>query len=44
MNSVVTDIDRSLELPIRTGAGRPSPIRDIGAVSDSTVFRPRMPQ
>jgi len=36
MNSVVTDYDDLLELPIRTGAGPPVSIRDIGAVSDST--------
>src|SRR3984893_2276926 len=36
MNSVVTDIHDLLELPIRTGAGPPVSIRDIGTVSDST--------
>src|SRR4026209_147158 len=36
MNSVVTDIDDLLELPIRTGAGPPVSIRDIGTVSDGT--------
>jgi multidrug efflux pump subunit AcrB len=36
MNSVVTDINDLLELPIRTGAGPPVSIRDIGTVSDST--------
>src|SRR5579864_7951334 len=34
LNSVVTDIDDLLELPIRTGAGPPVSIRDIGTVSD----------
>jgi multidrug efflux pump subunit AcrB len=36
MNSVVGPIDDLLELPIRTGAGTPVFIRDIGSVSDST--------
>src|SRR5207344_2671954 len=36
MNSVVSNIDDLLELPIRTGAGPPVSIRDIGSVSDST--------
>jgi multidrug efflux pump subunit AcrB len=36
MNSVVASIDDLLELPIRTGAGPPVSIRDIGTVSDST--------
>jgi multidrug efflux pump subunit AcrB len=36
MNSVVTDIDDLLDLPIRTGAGPPVSIRDVGSVSDST--------
>ena len=36
MNSVVANIDDLLELPIRTGAGPPVSIRDIGTVSDST--------
>jgi multidrug efflux pump subunit AcrB len=36
MNSIVTNIDDLLELPIRTGAGPPVSIRDIGTVSDST--------
>src|SRR3954465_5912289 len=36
MNSVVTDFNDLLELPIRTGAGPPVSIRDIGSVSDST--------
>jgi multidrug efflux pump subunit AcrB len=36
MNSVVANIDDLLELPIRTGAGPPVSIRDIGSVSDST--------
>jgi multidrug efflux pump subunit AcrB len=35
VNSVVTNIDDLLELPIRTGAGPPVSIRDIGSVSDS---------
>jgi multidrug efflux pump subunit AcrB len=36
MNSVVATIDDLLELPIRTGAGPPVSIRDVGSVSDST--------
>jgi multidrug efflux pump subunit AcrB len=36
INSVVANIDDLLELPIRTGAGPPVSIRDIGSVSDST--------
>src|SRR5450759_4576863 len=36
VNSVVTNINDLLELPIRTGAGPPVSIRDIGSVSDST--------
>src|SRR5213596_2521294 len=36
VNSVVTSINELLELPIRTGAGPPVSIRDIGSVSDST--------
>ena len=36
MNSVVADINDLLELPIRTGAGPPVSIRDVGTVSDST--------
>ena len=36
MNSVVTNIDDLLALPIRTGAGPPVSIRDVGSVSDST--------
>jgi len=36
MNSVVSNIDDLLELPIRTGAGPTVSIRDIGSVSDST--------
>ena len=36
MNSVVGAIDDLLELPIRTGAGPPVSIRDVGTVSDST--------
>ena len=36
MNSVVSDINDLLALPIRTGAGPPVSIRDIGSVSDST--------
>jgi multidrug efflux pump subunit AcrB len=36
MNSVVSNIDDLLELPIRTGAGPAVSIRDIGSVSDST--------
>ncbi|HMJ81876.1 MAG TPA: efflux RND transporter permease subunit [Vicinamibacterales bacterium] len=36
INSVVTNIDDLLELPIRTGAGPPVSIRDVGSVSDTT--------
>jgi len=36
MNSVVGTINDLLELPIRTGAGTPISIRDVGSVSDST--------
>ncbi|HET9267349.1 MAG TPA: efflux RND transporter permease subunit [Vicinamibacterales bacterium] len=36
MNSVVGTIDDLLSLPIRTGAGPPISVRDIGSVSDST--------
>ncbi|MDR1990208.1 MAG: efflux RND transporter permease subunit [Acidobacteriaceae bacterium] len=36
MNSVVGTIDDLLALPIRTGAGPPVSIRDVGSVSDST--------
>lgn len=36
MNSVVTNINDLLELPIRTGSGPPVMVRDIGSVSDST--------
>src|SRR4051812_4643850 len=36
MNAVVSNINDLLELPIRTGAGPPVSIRDIGSVSDST--------
>ena len=36
LNSVVSNINDLLELPIRTGAGPPVSIRDIGSVSDST--------
>jgi multidrug efflux pump subunit AcrB len=36
MNAVVSNINDLLELPIRTGAGPPISIRDIGSVSDST--------
>jgi multidrug efflux pump subunit AcrB len=36
MNSVVETINDLLELPIRTGAGPPVSIRDVGAVTDST--------
>jgi multidrug efflux pump subunit AcrB len=36
MNSVVGSIDDLLDLPIRTGAGTPVSIRDVGSVSDST--------
>jgi multidrug efflux pump subunit AcrB len=36
INSVVGTINDLLELPIRTGAGPPISIRDVGSVSDST--------
>src|SRR6185369_1195716 len=36
INSVVTNIDDLLELPIRSGADTPVSIRDVGSVSDST--------
>ncbi len=36
MNSVVGTIDDLLELPIRTGAGPPVSIRDVGSVADGT--------
>jgi multidrug efflux pump subunit AcrB len=36
LNSVVTNIDDLLQLPIRTGAGPTVFMRDIGTVSDST--------
>jgi multidrug efflux pump subunit AcrB len=36
LNAVVSNINDLLELPIRTGAGPPISIRDIGSVSDST--------
>ncbi len=36
MNSVVGPISDLLELPIRSGAGTPVSIRDVGSVSDST--------
>jgi multidrug efflux pump subunit AcrB len=36
MNSVVGTINDLLDLPIRTGAGPPVSIRDVGSVSDST--------
>ena len=36
MNSVVGTIDDLLKLPIRTGAGPPVSIRDIGSVTDGT--------
>jgi multidrug efflux pump subunit AcrB len=36
MNSVVSNIDDLLELPIRTGAGPTVFMRDLGSVSDST--------
>ena len=36
LNSVVSAIDELLNLPIRTGAGPPISIRDVGSVSDST--------
>ena len=36
VNSVVTGINDLLQLPIRTGAGPPIFVRDIGSVTDST--------
>jgi multidrug efflux pump subunit AcrB len=36
INSVVGTINDLLELPIRTGAGPPISIRDVGSVTDST--------
>lgn len=36
INSVVGPINDLLDLPIRTGAGPPVSIRDVGSVSDST--------
>src|SRR4051812_34245987 len=36
MNSVVGTINDLLDLPIRTGAGTPVSVRDVGSVSDST--------
>jgi multidrug efflux pump subunit AcrB len=36
INSVVGPISDLLDLPIRTGAGTPVSIRDVGSVSDST--------
>jgi multidrug efflux pump subunit AcrB len=36
VNSVVTSINDLLQMPIRTGAGTPIFVRDIGSVSDST--------
>src|SRR5205807_8765377 len=36
IDSVVADVNDLLELPIRTGAGPPVSIRDVGSVSDST--------
>ncbi|MFN7983274.1 MAG: efflux RND transporter permease subunit [Vicinamibacterales bacterium] len=36
INSVVGPINDLLELPIRTGAGPPVLVRDVGSVSDST--------
>ena len=36
MNSVVGAINDLLDLPIRTGAGTPISIRDVGSVADST--------
>jgi multidrug efflux pump subunit AcrB len=36
INSVVSDIDDLLDVPIRTGAGPSVYVRDIGSVSDST--------
>jgi multidrug efflux pump subunit AcrB len=36
VNSVVSNVDDLLELPIRTGAGPAVYLRDVGSVSDST--------
>jgi len=36
VNSVVTNVNELLELPIRTGAGPSVLLRDVGSVSDST--------
>ena len=36
MNSVVGTINDLLDLPIRSGAGTPVSVRDVGSVSDST--------
>src|SRR5438105_12675407 len=36
INSVVTNINDLLELPIRTGAGPTVSLRDVASVSDST--------
>src|SRR5204863_6488756 len=36
MNSVVSNINDLLALPIRSGAGTPVFLRDVGSVSDST--------
>jgi multidrug efflux pump subunit AcrB len=36
INSVVSTINDLLDLPIRTGAGPPVSIRDVGSVNDST--------
>ncbi|MGD9906268.1 MAG: efflux RND transporter permease subunit [Dehalococcoidia bacterium] len=36
IDTVVTTIDDLLDLPLRTGAGPPVAIRDVGAVADST--------
>ena len=36
MNSVVSSLNDLLDVPIRTGAGPPVSIRDVGTVSDST--------
>jgi multidrug efflux pump subunit AcrB len=36
VNSVVTNVNELLELPIRTGAGATVFLRDVGSVSDST--------
>ena len=36
VNSVVSEVDELLELPIRTGAGPAVLLRDLGSISDST--------